>query len=332
MFYRALFTTCLLACLSQPAFADHPSLGFGTSGAGPITTHQAATLPEGKFALGLTNEYIQSDRFSDSQLITFSGQHVHAHSADWMLTTSLGMSYGVTENLMLSLRLPYIYRENIRSGHHAHGGGGAINTVDDHGDSGGIGDIAALGQYRFWNRDGNQAALLLGVKAPTGQTDKKHDGEKLGAEHQPGSGSWDGLFGFAASTQVEKISLNASALYTLARKGTQGTDLGDRLQYNLAASYRIGGEHHDHGHMVHQHRAWDLVLELNGEWADQQRIAGDKDEDSGGNQIFLSPGLRYVPSENWSTHFSVGVPVVSNQGKGHTDTDYKMTLGISRAF
>lgn len=332
MFYRALFTTCLLACLSQPAFADHPSLGFGTSGAGPITTVQAATLPAGKLALGLTSEYVQADRFSDSELIALAGQHIHAHSADWLLTTSLGMSYGVTENLMLSLRLPYVYRENIRAGHHAHGGGGPVNTVDDHGDAGGIGDVAALGQYRFWIHDGHQAALLLGLKAPTGQTDKKHDGEKLDAEHQPGSGSWDGLFGLAASTQAGKISLNASTLYTLARKGTQDTNLGDRLQYNLAASYRIGGEHHDHGHMVHQHKAWDLVLELNGEWANQQKIAGEKDSDSGGNQIFLSPGLRYAPNGNWSGHFAVGIPVVSNLGQGHSDTDYKMTLGLSRSF
>jgi hypothetical protein len=36
--------------------------------------------------------------------------------------------------------------------------------------------------------------------------------------------------------------------------------------------------------------ALDLVLELNGEWHDHQRIAGVNDPNSGGNVVFLSPG------------------------------------------
>ncbi|MGZ9096677.1 MAG: transporter [Micavibrio sp.] len=322
-----------MACLiTQPAYADHPSLGFGAAGAGPITTVQAATIPEGTLALGLTSEYIHSDRFSDSELVTLAGNHVHAHSADWILTTAFGASYGLTNDLTLSLRVPTIHRENIRAASHAHGGGGAVNSVDDQGDSSGHGDMAALGKYRFWNQGGTQAALLFGVKAPTGRTDIRHDGEKPGAEHQPGSGSWDGLFGFAAGTKAGPVSLDANVLFALVTKGTQDTDLGDRLQYNLAASYRIGGEVEAHGDMVHRHRAWDLVLELNGEWTNQQMIAGERDDDSGGNVIFLSPGLRYAPDDRWAGQLSVGVPVVSNLGQGHADTDYKVIFGFARVF
>ncbi len=330
--YRALCAG-ILFCTAIPAYADHPSLGFGTSGAGPIIAQTAATLPQGKLALGLSSEYIRSERFSDAELTAFATNHVHAHSVDWILNTALGISYGVAGDLTLNLRIPHIYRDNVRSASHVHGGGGVVvNSAADHGDSGGIGDMALLGKYRFWDEASQQAAMLFGVKVPTGRTNVAHDGESLEAEHQPGSGAWDGLFGFAAGSRIGPVSLDASALYSLTGEGVQDTNLGDRLSYNLALSTRIGGGEHDHGDLVHHHQAWDLVLELNGEWSDKKKVSGEEDKESGGNVVFLSPGLRYAPDENWSTHFSVGIPVVSNQGDGHTEVDYKLTFGILRGF
>jgi hypothetical protein len=40
--------------------------------------------------------------------------------------------------------------------------------------------------------------------------------------------------------------------------------------------------------------ALDLVLELNGEWHDNQWIAGVVDPNSGGTTPYLSPGVRAV--------------------------------------
>lgn len=319
IFYRMLFAACLLACAFRPAYADHSSVSFGGEGGGPIHTIPAATAPQGALVAGITSEYVRIDRFSDQSLAALAGRHVHAHSVDWMLTTTLGLTYGVSDNFTLSLRAPYVHREGVRSGSHSHAGGTVTNRAVDHGDSEGPGDIAALGKFRVLYGGPLTAALLLGVKAPTGRTGVSHGGAKLEAEHQPGSRSWDGLFGFAASRQAGAVALDASVLYTLATKGTQDTDTGDRAQYSLAASGRVA-------------RRWDLVLELNGEWTNQQEIGDTREDDSGGNQIFVSPGLRYAPDEKWSGHVSVGVPVVSNPGRGHADTDFRVSLGISRAF
>lgn len=329
--YRALLTAGMLSCAVTPAYADHPCLGFGTDKSGPIITLQAATLPQGKLAVGLSSEYIRPDRFSDVALTDFAASHVHAHSVDWILNTSVGVSYGLGDDLNLSLRIPQIHRENVRAGAHAHGGG-VVNGVDDKGDSSGTGDISVLGKYRFWHHDVHQAAFLFGAKAPTGRTNVQHEGERLDAEHQPGSGSWDGLFGFAAGSKAGPVSFDTNVLYSLVSEGARDTDLGDRLAYNLAVSYRVGGAGHDHGDTVEQHQAWDLVLELNGEWMNEQEVAGEKAENSGGNVIFLSPGLRYAPDENWSAQVSTGLPVASNPEKGHTETDYKVTVGLSRTF
>lgn len=332
--YRTLGAACLLAaCALKPAYADHASPGFGGDAGGPIHTIQAATLPQGSLTAGLTSDYTRTDRFSDDELATLAGRHVHAHSVDWMLTTSLAVNYGVSDDFTLSVRMPSVHRENVRAGSHTHGGGGVVvNEAVDHGDSTGYGDLAALGKYRFWKGDNCSAAVLVGLKAPTGRTDVRDGAQKLEAEHQPGSGSWDGLFGLALGTRIGPVALNASTLYTKATRGSQGTDLGDRAQYGVAVSYRIGGETHDHGDFVHQHRAWDPVLELNGEWADQMEIDDAREDHSGGNTIFVAPGLRYAPDEKWAAHLSVGVPVISNLGRGHAETDYKMTLGVSRSF
>lgn len=329
---RALLLACVMSCYISPALADHPSLSFGTEAAGPIITIPAATMPENTFALGITSEFIKSDSFSDSELERLADEHVHAHSTDWTLVNSLNVSYGLINDLTLNLRIPYIHRENIRTGEHSHGNGGDINSAEDLGDSSGLGDITALGKYRFWNSEITHAALLLGAKFPTGKTDVTHEGEKLEAEHQPGSGSWDGIFGFAISRVAGPVSIDSNVLYFAVTEGARDTDLGDRFQYNLAVSYRIGGGIHEHSDFTHHHRALDFVLELNGEWTDQQEIDGEEDNDSGGNEIFLSPGIRYVPTENWSAQLSVGIPAISDLREGHTDSDYKIFAGIVRSF
>ena len=80
------------------------------------------------------------------------------------------------------------------------------------------------------------------MKAPTGATNRHTDtGELFDAEFQPGSGSWDGLFGLAATKRIGPWSFDANVLYVLATEGTQNTDLGDRFLYNAGVSYRLTG-------------------------------------------------------------------------------------------
>lgn len=173
----------------------------------------------------------------------------------------MSAGYGVTDDLTIGLRLPYLLRTDIRSGHDD----GNEVVIDTHGDSDGVGDFTLLGQYRFLNSTYNslEAALLVGVKVPTGATGvKDRNGEVFETEHQPGSGSWDPLIGIAASKRVGTISFDTNMLYTFATRGAQRTNLGDLLHYNLAASYRLGSEknhHHSHEITEHRHLTWDLI-------------------------------------------------------------------------
>ena len=60
---------------------------------------------------------------------------------------------------------------------------------------------------------------------------------------------------------------------------------------------------------IERHAALDLVLELNGEWQEGEEVGALIDPHSGGNLLFLSPGIRYVSELGWNTALSVGIPV-----------------------
>lgn len=347
------------------AFAHHPG-GIGNpQGAGPINTISASTLEEGHGVAGATVDYTAFDTLSDATLLGAADAGLeHVHGLDTIESYALSFSYGVTNDLSLTVRLPYVRRTGIREVPHEHEDGDAHEPEDHHehehevetvGSPAGIGDLSLLGQYRFLNDrvSRTEAALLLGLKTPTGDTDERHGDEILEAELQPGSGSWDALFGLAFTHRVGRWSFDASVLYTLATEGTQDTDLGDLFLYNAAVSYRLtsfggpapmfhGARAHEagdgtHGH-AHSHAAeaspgaaLDLILELNGEWHGQQETAGAKDQNSGGTTIYVSPGLR-LSIDQWSGFVSVGVPVVTELGGIQAEPEWRITTGASVTF
>jgi len=347
--------------LAQPAFAHHPSGVSSTNDAGPIATLSASTLAQGQSAAAVFFEMVKIDAFSDAQLKSFAGQHIHAHSMDAILAPTLVYAYGVTNDLTIIGRLPIVIRTDIREGHHSHGPAG--NTVDERGDSPGVGDLTLLGEYRFFNNRSTrtEAALLFGVKAPTGRTDvDDKQGERFETEFQPGSGSWDGLYGLAVTQRLAAWSFDANVLYQQVNKGAQDTDLGDRLLYNAAVSYRIssgpaastgrmslgalpepmyhggpksrGQQHsHDEPPAPPPGPALDLVLELNGEWHGHQEIAGVKDPNSGGNVVYLAPGLR-LSMDKWSGFVSVGLPVVNHLYGVQAEPDWRLLTGVAMSF
>src|SRR5437764_12102100 len=308
------------ALIASPALAHHPGGASNTGGGGPIVTISASTLEAGHGAVAFLYEYLAFGGLGDADLIAAAGKHIHAHSIGTIQSASVGAAYGVTDDFMVSARIPYVLRTDIREGHHEHLPGGIVsNTVDFRGDSSGIGDVTVLGQYRFLNNKATrtEAAFLFGVKAPTGATDRVDAlGERFEAEFQPGSGSWDFLLGAAFTQRFGAWSFDANVLGVLVGTGTQDTKLGDRFLYNAAVSYRLVGytplEEHAglpssalaHGTVPHRHEhplekipappQWriDAILELNGEWHDFETVAGVRDANSGGNVILLSPGIR----------------------------------------
>lgn len=348
----AAASTCALA---TTAFAHHPGGPGNSGGAGPINTISASTIPAGISVVSIVYDRINLDPLSDATLAGAAeaaheagSDHAHVHSLKSISSPSLNYAYGVTSDLMIAVRLPYVMRSDIREGHFHHEED--VAEVHRAGDADGFGDVSALAQWRFLKSAGFEAAVLAGVKAPTGSTSETDSGgDRFAAEFQPGSGSWDGLFGLALTRRVGQWSFDASALYTAVSTGTQDTNLGDRLHYSAAISYRLaaggapgamfhGAKPHAHGadtrghvHAESSGPALDLILELNGEWHGEQEAGGEKDHNSGGNTVYLAPGLR-LSQDKWSGFASIGIPVVSDLNGLQAEPDWRLVTGMSLAF
>ena len=324
----------LVAGIASPAVADHPSLSVLGGPAGAVTTITALPLQHGDWSLGLRIEHLGIDAFSDAELLDLAARDEDVHSIDSLSRLSLGAAYGLTDNLTLGITLPYVSRKNIREAHHGTGTGPI--EVEALGDAEGLGDASLYGLYRWRERsDGRQhSALVFGVKTPTGKDDvRSPEGELFEVELQPGSGSWDPFAGLAFTWLQQRSSIDASFVYRYATEGSQDTTLGDVFAYSAAYSYRVSpASDHAHangGKQPHRHTAFDLLLELNGEWRGKDEVAGTSNANSGGNLIFLSPGLRYEFAGAWVASLSLGLPVVTDLNGFQTEPEYRVIGGIS---
>ena len=311
-----------------------------------MSVFDPGTLDEAHWAAGLRLTYTRPDQRSDAELEALAGQHIHVHNTDYNLVAALGVAYGVTHHLTVSAQLPYVRRDNLREGTHAHVGGVAVNGVEELGSVSGIGDLNLLAKYRLTEGEGPSFALVGGLKVPTGSSRRRSlGGERLETEHQPGTGSWDPIAGASGAVPLGPVTLTASGLYQFSQRGAQDTRLGDRLQGGIALSHRFGpaphehqpSHHHHHGDELDEHHdapqpSWDAFVELAGEWEGRQTVAGQVEEESGGKWAWVAPGVRFNAASGWSASAAVAIPVYQRIRASHPDNDYRLTLSLGRAF
>jgi hypothetical protein len=347
-----LANTLLLAPLS--ALADHAALQIDSGPGSAITTMGAQTLPSGQQTVALQYQFLDLDKLSDDELLDSDDA---LHSVNAFSQSSVGYSLGITDRVTLSVALPYVSRDGFREA--AHGHADETDEPEHHDDEAvathheeeseqegevfssdisGWGDVSLLGRFALNKVESSRHyyALLAGLKAPTGNTNEKlSDGEKAEVDHQPGSGSWDPLLGVAYSTQLDaQWSVSSNLLYHLTTEGARDTTVGDRLMYNAAMLWSPNSHSHNHrGAASHHHpeQAWQFVLEMNGEWHDKTEVSGSKDDNTGGDVIFASAGLRWSYGD-WGTHLSVGTPVYKNLNGIQSEPDWQLSTGVSIAF
>lgn len=334
------------------ARADHGSMGFGLGTASPMITDTAVTLPEGKFAFGLRTQYISFKRFSDDFInakndeFHESDSPRHVHSTDELINPALVGAYGITDDLTIGLKFPWVMRTNVRGP--LHGDGHEI-TTHDMGDINGISDVTVWGEYRFFHTADNltNVAALFAVKTPTGRTDRvgrvdpHGERELLDTHLQPGSGSWDGSLGLAFTKAFDAFSFDTSVLYTWVTKGDQNTDLGDSFVYNFALSWSPGSAQAAGLQASSNINPWTFIMEFNGEWRDKEtrRSWGGetypgawRDPDSGGHTLYFSPGVRYAGGPNWNIGLSFGAPIVADMNGYQVEPDYRIINRINVTF
>ena len=212
---KSLFVFALLAALTlNPASVlacDVCGCTFNTKrtdGETPVgstvITPTASTLGKGHGFLGFLFDqqgYHTIPAGRANELLN-AGHDIHDKQHEEFCTLAGG--YGLSKDLDLYLALPFVHRSSIQAEDADHLGRGEHAF--------GVGDLRLVGKYRFW-KDGVSAAVLVGVKAPTGKTSAKNkSAEKFEPELQPGSGSWDCSVGLTVSSSFWQHWTCASAV------------------------------------------------------------------------------------------------------------------------
>lgn len=209
--------------------------------------------------------------------------------------------YGVTAKTALFGMAPFVYRDLSGS------------------ETGGIGDPTFLLRQEIAKKDWPlktwRLALLGGLEIPSG-------------DDPFSSHSIDFPLGLVTSFQTHRFEMDVDVRYKINTEGN-GTDPGDDLFYNLAYQHRVFPWRLPEAGIPNQ---LNLVLEMNGQWAQKDRIVGGAvNANSGGNTIFLSPGLQYV-MKRVIVEASFQYPILQELNGNQLKTQFAVNGGMRIQF
>jgi len=95
---------------------------------------------------------------------------------------------------------------------------------------------------------------------------------------QVGDGSWDPIIDMAITKKKGHLKLNAYTSYTFSNEGDNDYRWGDTFQIDLSSVYCLN-------------KYIALDLELNNVWKDKNENNGNDVYNTGGFQMYLTPGV-----------------------------------------
>ncbi len=191
----------------------------------------------------------------------------------------------------------------------------------------GIGDVTFLLKYLTIDRSSIQLHTGIGIKAPTGASDKTNtDGITLNADLQPGSGAWDGIGWVYLSVPIKSrptSALYANAIY--ARKGHNTSYLGTQ-------DYKFGDEWQLIAGIGDQRMLFEQIFDLNVALR-YRRAQPDENDDqfvpsTGGSWIFINPGISWWTTPNFSMQTNVELPLFANITGTQVTPTYRINAGF----
>ena len=182
----------------------------------------------------------------------------------------------------------------------------------------GLGDAALFARYEVYRSDKPgrtiRIAPFAGVRLPTGRDGKTGDGS---------TDVFGGLIATIASTQWV---LDSQLRYDHNREAN-GFERGDSTSIESSFQYRLSP-----GNITQETSAFVFgVLELSANYYERNRLGGVTDPNSGGFQVFLTPGLQYS-ARRWIADLGVKVPVLNDLNGTALETDYSVLASIRVNF
>ena len=194
----------------------------------------------------------------------------------------------------------------------------------------GVGDLLVELRWTAWRGEGAHTpamALTLGGKFPTGRTGAHNDSDTAEVPLQPGSGSYDAIVGAVYTQNLGRgaggrdRSFFARTAYRKNGPGSRRYQLGDEFQATLGAAFPVL-----------------KPLDLNAQASLRVRRKdqpGDTPEDvsfTGGEDIHLSPGLRWHWGGGLSTYGYLQLPVYQRVNRQQLGADRAWVFGATWEF
>ncbi len=205
--------------------------------------------------------------------------------------------YGITGDWAAGIEFPYTFKEE----------GGEKSD--------GPGDIGLFTKYRFWREDTlglqESAAVILKVITDSGDADESP---------ALGTGTTDTILGLTYGYEGRKWYRWASLRYRFNDKNNAGVERGDKILFDLVGGIRPTLTNYNEPDTV-----W--LLELNGEYGQRAELDGTRLQNTGGTELFLSPGIFWT-SRNFAIKAGVQIPIYSDLNGTQDASDYRAKVVV----
>lgn len=225
----------------------------------------------------------------------------------------LQMGYSFTDRLSLDVFIPSVRQERTIISPL-----GNKNFVF----SQGIGDMVILPKFSITS----QLTIGFGVKIPTGQSDKSSEGITYSADLQPGSGSVDQIFYLAyANTLKSRPTMGYSSNLIITKRGinkeylgNSSYQFGDEFQIilGLADRFLVGSAQ------------FDPSLQFRYRKAGRDFFNDAPFPGSGGEFVFITPGISYLISPKLTWNFKASFPLHAFVNDTQLSPTTRLTTGL----
>lgn len=266
--------------------------------------------------IGLRYESIKQDQLREGRdkvsIDELSGEEhaeVETKNHNWLLS----VDHAIDKTWGVSVVIPYVDRFH----EHIHDPEGAAE--DETWDFTRLGDIRVTGKYKPAT---DKPGFLFGLKLPTGDYDiANEDGEEAERSLQPGTGTTDAILGVYYNFHSLKSpsSWFVDAHLQQALSGRAGFKPGQHLTldggYHYAANHNIG-----------------LMAQLNVLIKGKDRGNNAEPNDSGGEFIFLSPGINVVITPSMQVFAFLQQPLYQRVNGVQLTADNGFVIGVNGRF
>ena len=280
--------------MNTATFAHHGGVSSAFGPGAPIETASPLALGKGNFLIFEKFEYVPFEH----------KDHAEPENIDTFTFFNTVFGYGVTDALSFYGILPFASKEQDCQG--ASDGFGDLGLLVQYGFKLGERD-GIRGLYRFGTEDSYGAdyssddlkmSVIAGLTVPTGTTSNRDDeGNRFDMGMQPGFAAPSVTLGLAASKMIIPHFTLTGDTSVLTFTETNDGKPGNEVRFNVAGGYEIFEKTNgflSRLDIIGESNFLHLTKDMNEE--------SEKENDSGGSIIYLSPGLRAI----FGKHVSVG--------------------------